>query len=173
MQAWKGVWQQYCPWTWPGENYGANRPESLSQEEGSLCSERKLSPRRWDRGAGKMTEQHPGGLRFLGRCWTSSQKEVQTESALCRPRTVIGSFRPRNGEIGQAKWVRNNFVKIVDDFSWFWIHPCSWIIFLIMTWLPMGILLSSPPHPLIIKTSFDLFSSFYADYPHASFPHSA
>ena len=113
------------------------------------------------------------GLCFLGRCLTSSQKEVQTESTLRGPCTVIGSFRPRNGEIGQAKWVRNNFVKIVDDFSWFWIHPCSWIIFLIMTWLPMGILLSPPPHPLIIKSSFDLFCRFYADYPHASFPHSA
>ena len=130
----------------------------------------------WMRGRGAVGEGEWAahwGLCFLGLCLTSSQKEVQTESTLCGPRTLIGSFRPRNGEIGQAKWVRSNFVKIVDDFPWFWIHPCSWIIFLIMTWLPMGLLLSSPPHPLIIKTSTDLFSSLYADYLHASFPTSA
>ena len=168
----EGVWQQYCPWTWSGKNYGANMPESLSQGEGSLCSERKLNAG-WGGGGGEGEWAAHSGLCFLGLCLTSSQKEVQTESTLYGPRTLIGSFRPRNGETGQAKWVRSNFVKIVDDFPWFWIHPCSWIIFLIMTWLPMGLLLSSPPHPLIIKTSTDLFSSFYADYLHTSFPTSA
>lgn len=142
MQAWGSV-TTILSMNMTRENYVINRPESLLKKKEVYAVKGSWTREVGQRG-GEDDWAAPWGLCFLGRCWTSSQKEVQTESTLCGPRTVIGSFRPRNGEIGQAKWVRNNFVKIVDDFSWFWIHPCSWIIFLIMTLASHGNSLTVP-----------------------------
>lgn len=81
------------------------------------------------------------------------QKEMQTElkqvrfvccRASCMWPEVSG---PGMGRMGQARWAVGHYVKIVC-LPWFWIQPPLWIIFVIMTWFPKGILIttSTPNH---------------------------
>ena len=100
-------------------------PESLSQEKGSLYSERKLNAR------GGTSEPPLEAMLSTAVLNFQPKRDADTTNAdvICVLRGVHGPhaltwrFRPRNGEIGQARWAGRHLVKIFY-FPWF-LNPSS------------------------------------------------
>lgn len=167
----EATWQQSYPWTRPGKTYGANMPESLSQEKGSLYSERKLHAR------GGTSEPPLEAMLSTAVLNFQPKRDANTTNTdvICvlwgAPRASCSDLKVQAQEWGD--WSSQVSWETLCSDILLPLVPESILTPGLSFWLRLGFLwefsLSSPPHPSSLRLPFVYFLvpvlSIYVHHP--------